>query len=122
MLHSALEQDAETALREMNGRELRGRNMILETAVVRGQHPVAPRSGERKPLQATDLKRNVQNETASGGDFKQRKQQLIVFGVGAVSGKKVFRKYLKSLSRKATVNVVTEVSNTSHARSTLIFL
>lgn len=115
----ALEEDASSAIAQMNGREFKGRKLIIETAVNKGQNPltvpVAEGADGIAPAPVKGQKASRVSASADApkltdiGDAKERKLQLVVFGVTAAVGKKAFRKYLKSISKKATVHVITAV-------------
>jgi RNA recognition motif-containing protein len=107
----ALEEDASTAIAEMNGRDFKGRNLIIETAVNKGQNPLLGAAEDGTALKSKKAVKNAVETTGPKltdlGDQKERKLQLVVFGVSASIGKKSFRKYLKTLSKKASVQVIT---------------
>ena len=124
---SAFEQDAESAVCKYNNYELKGRKLQIEIAVNRGQNPSNdtpkkdPASDKKTVTEPTaEIKKSVPAKAAVSADIvavskikdesaKQKKLQIVVIGVPQEIGKKVFRKYLKSVLRKATVNVITKV-------------
>lgn len=114
----ALEEDAQSAIAQMNGREYKGRHLIIETAVNKGQNPLTDGATTAADGTVTAVRAQKASRVSISadtpklidlGDAKSRKLQLVIFGVSAAFGKKTFRKYLKSLSRKATVQVITTV-------------
>lgn len=138
---SALEEDAQTAIRELNGREVRGRRMVLETALNRGVHPentaaAAAASGKSsntsgnnrpndskttsKPEAVRPVSKEAPSSSAGAGGGKAasdpaaiRRCGVVVFGVPQDIGKKAFRKHMRSVSKKAKVQVITQVRNKS---------
>lgn len=115
----ALEEDASAAIAQMNGRVFKGRKLIIETAVNKGQNPLVDGLAATSDGAAVSMKQQKAARVSvsadapklsSLGDAKGRKLQLVVFGVNAAIGKKAFRKYLKTISKKATVHVITSVS------------
>lgn len=85
----ALEEDANTALRALQGRELHGRKMKLEIAVQRGQSTKGTTGGEQQDTLevSSPVTTSVENTLNSGNSHLQ----LIVTGVPSHVNKKVFR-------------------------------
>lgn len=133
-VNSAIEEDAQTAIRDMNGREFKGRRLIIETgllfftyspailllqplltllilfiAVLRGQNPLLMGLTETNVIKVSKSKPVTGSKVAPVIDPKIKKLQLVVFGVSEVMGKKIFRTYLKTISKKAAVTMISSV-------------
>ena len=112
---SALEEDAHAAVEKLQGHLFKGRKMILEIAVVKGQ--TTKPEGPKKSDEVKPAKKSKQPAVAAPTEAKEKlprpSMRVLVSGLPVTLKKKDLKAALRPLSsRKVDIEVVEQVRNT----------